>query len=160
MAGPSGSTRAERARPSAARPMSALAGYVAVWHTRRRSNVGSSWPWIVARHGRWKRRGTRRGGVGVSLGAPVGYGDTVGTADGEAAAQVAVIACASHDESPSNSQLVDAAAAARSPSGSARRYSSEKVELPPHSSQAKSSSAPSPTYIRSCHASSSDEYQR
>ena len=80
----------------------------------------------------------------------------------EPAAQVAVIACASHDESPSNSQLVDAAAAARSPSGSARRYSSEKVELPPHSSQANipSSSAPPPTYIRSCHASSSDEYQR
>ena len=79
----------------------------------------------------------------------------------EPAAQVAVIACASH-ESPSHSQLVDAAAAARSPSGSARRYSSEKVELPPHSSQANipSSSAPPPTYIRSCHASSSDEYQR
>ena len=77
----------------------------------------------------------------------------------EPAAQVAVIGCVSH-ESPSNSQLVDAAAAARSPSGSARRYSSKKVEPPPHSSQAKSSSTPSPTYIRSCHASSSDEYQR
>ena len=83
-----------------------------------------------------------------------------GHADTEAAAQVAVIACASA-ESPSHSQLVDAATRRGSPSGSARRYSSEKVELPPHSSQANipSSSAPPPTYIRSCHASSSDEYQ-
>ena len=90
--------------------------------------------------------------VGVELGTEVGaavggvVGSELGTADGsdegtavanvgdgvanvgaddtEAAAQVAVIACASHDESTSNSQLVDTAAAARSPSGSARRYSS------------------------------------
>ena len=114
-----------------------------------------------------------RGVVGVELGTAVGREDgtavanvgtavaNVGAGDTEPAAQVAVIACAAHDESPSNSQLVDTAAAARSPSGSTRRYSSKKVEPPPHSSQAISSSAelPSPTYIRRCHASSADEYQ-